>query len=239
MARDQSPVAAWFFLGCLLLHLTAEPFDSLTEYGRTMSLLESSAITSCIFTLNAGIIFGTHTDDYAHGPFEMFVLVITIVISGLVGCLFAYHIVRSGWSRGKVGLRKVLRLCCYRNAPLRRQQQQRRDSALRMWVETEEKPTDQRQFEIEMSRRSRAVENLDELISGSQRLQRMRLSMEESQRRRLYEVQKYVRTKEEVSRLADSPTRQAFQAEWRKHVEDVIIRMGPMTEEKDIDSVII
>ena len=242
VARYQSPVAAWFFLGCLLLHLTAEPFDSLTEYGRTMALLESSAITSCIFTLNAGIIFGTHTDDYVHdGPFEIFVLVVTIVTCCLVGCLFAYHIARSGWARGKIGIRKVLRVCCYRDSHTGRQQH-RRNSALRIWVETEEQLTDQRKLEIEMSQRSRAVENLDELISGSLRLQGMRLSMEERQRRRLYEMQKDVRAMEEISKFSNRSTKRAFRDEWRRYmqdVQDVVARMGPMVEEEEIDTVII
>lgn len=237
VTRYQSPVAAWFFLGCLLLHLTAEPFDSLTEYGRIMALLESSAITSCIFTLNAGIIFGTHADDYEHGSFEMFILVVTLFICGLVGVLFAYHIVRSGWSRGKMGIRKALRVCCYRNRPSR-ETVRRRDSALRVWVETEEEPTEQRKLEIEMTHRSQAVEDLDVLIEGSLRLQSARLSMEESQRRRLYELQKDLKSMGEITKSADQTTRRAFRAEWRRHVGDLVARMRPMTTEES-DTIIL
>ena len=168
-----------------------------------------------------------------HGSFEMFVLVVTLIICGLVGCLFAYHIARSGWMRGKIGVRKVLRVCCYRDT-INATTQQRRNSAFRIWVEAEEEPTEQRKLEIEMSHRSRAVENLDKLISGSLRLQSLGLSMEESQRRRLYELKNDLKAMEEVERISDQSTRRAFRAEWRRHVGDVVARMRPMiTEESD------
>ena len=98
--------------------------------------------------------------------------------------------------------------------------------------------TEQRKLEIEMTHRSQAVEDLDVLIEGSLRLQSARLSMEESQRRRLYELQKDLKSMDEITKKADQPTRRAFRAEWRRHVGDLVARMRPMTTEES-DTVIL
>ena len=159
VTRYQSPVASWFFVACLLVHLIAEPFDQITEYGRVCSVLESSAICACICTLNAGIIFGTHADG-EHGVFEGLVLLFTIVVNVVVGILFAYHIFKSGWTKSK---ERVCENFCVRAASERRIARRMNSihdatdlvEEVRSWVHHDDEMPAYRVRELELQQRSK------------------------------------------------------------------------------------
>ena len=229
MTRYQSPVASWFFVGCLILHLTCQPFDPLTEYGRVCNALEASAIAACICTLNAGIIFGTHTQNYTHGVFEGLILIFTILINGIVGVLFAYHIVRSGMDKGKQSCKKVLRVCCFRHPPPSDSQPRTRTRrhSIHKWVHGGEDFTEERKREIELEQRTPETAALDQRLKSqrSMKLKALHAEIESSQRRRMFRLDRDSERVHEALHNADPETAQAFRRDWTRHLQDLLERM--------------
>lgn len=231
MTRYQSPVASWFFVGCLILHLTCQPFDPLTEYGRVCNSLEASAIAACICTLNAGIIFGTHTQDYDHGVFEGLVLIFTIVINSIVAALFGYHIFRSGLAKGKESCRKVLKLCCFRHPPRDPSRPQpplrQRRHSIHKWVHGGEEYTEERKREIELEQRTPETAALDHRLKSqrSMKLKALHAEIESSQRRRMFNLDRDSERVHEALHGADPDTAAAFRTDWERHLQDLVEKM--------------
>ena len=243
MTRYQSPCASWFFVACLIVHLVSEPFDQLTQYGRVCSVLESSAICACICTLNAGIIFGTHTDDYNHGVFEGLVLVFTIIVNSVVAVLFGYHIAKSGWTKSKESIRKVLRACCFKqdtpeedadcvNLPKRF-----RRGSLHHWVHEGDVMPESRRREIELEKRTEETAALDRHLrtQKSMKLKSIHAHLEMSQRERMFQLSQDSNRVHRALQGADEETAAAFRKDWKRQLDDFVaaMQLTPLNSVRD------
>ena len=260
-SRYQSPVASWFFVTCLLLHLTCEPFDHLTSYGRVCNLLEASGISACICTLNAALVFGTHVQNYDQGWFEYMVLILTLIVNGAVGSIFAYWLVVSGLSKSRHTFRKALHACCYSHdddnndnndgiaegvvdeedplpprLPLRR-----RRSSIHEWVIADAIPSSERQKELELTKRAPETVELDNHLRStrSQKLKSLHAKMESGQRRRMYYLDEDLKAMQEVIRESktDGATHRVFQTDWKRHMQELSDKMKTvLCEEETLDN---
>ena len=238
-SRYQSPVASWFFVGCLILHLIFEPFEPLTEYGRVCHILETAAIVACICTLNAGIIFGTRGDDYAHGDFEMIVLILTIIVNTIVAILFSFHITRSGFWKVNEKCKLCVKKLFFSESidatdeenRQRRSHMGRRLSSLHVWA-VEQNVREKRAKEIELANRNSGEISLGGRLrlSGKTKLLSLHAKMEENRRKRLFEIEKDLKIMEDLYKSEpDSPTLEAFVKNWESHLQEINEKMKPLT----------